>query len=397
MKLNHTYYLLIFGLLLGTQPGCKQSITHHGPHHFTDGDLYPEIPEAHVEQKPALDHNAIPNELPKGPAVGEQTLPIAEKNEAPGQPKVTKKDSDEASVNRNELDFDVENKTGKTVYVTAFVWIHRRDFGHWHWEKSDIYQLDPDATTTIDIKTVPMQEDRSRVFGYLAVFNNRQEADDATIELTNERHLLDLDLLIKLKGKKVTLSVERYGRKKGKDYEYYEYDFVPKDGPEAVLPSLDFAVENNTGKTILITCFVYQKKAKGKWIEGTGEKRERDDVTVWHFAKTPLIKLVPHQVGIVDVGSVTSSYDRKYVRGYLAVFDEDEEEKALNATFELLPSKYKLAIGELDRLKNQKVVLEVDTYGMQPKFIEYVPKPMGHIDFTKLYGTKKQSFEPINQ
>jgi hypothetical protein len=382
---NHARYLLIFGLLLGALPGCKQSATHHAPQHFADGDLYEEIPTAQEDQAPTLNNDVIPNELPTSPLIEPQAkLPT----------KVTTRDASYSSTNPDELDFDVENNTGKTLYVTCFTWIHRRDFGHWHWEKSNIYTLEPGATTTIDIKTVPMKEDRDKVYGYLGVFGNHQEASDAIIELTHEKHLLDLDVLMKLKGKKVTIDVERYGRKKGKDYEFFEYDFVNKDGKEQELPTLDFAVENNTGKTVLVTCFVYQKKAKGSWIASTEAK---DDMTVWRFDKTPIIKLLPHQIGIIDVDPITTGRDRIYIRGYLAVFDEDEEEKALNATFELLPSKYKLTLGELARLKNQKVVLEVDEYGMQPEIIEYVPKPMSHIDFTKIYGTKKQSFEPAKQ
>lgn len=382
---NHARSLLLFGLLLGALSGCKQSAPHLTPQRFADGDMYDEIPAAQ-EEAPILNHEAIPNALPSSPT--------AEEQDKTTNTKTPTKDASYSSANPNELDFDVENQTGKTVYVTSFVWIHRRDFGHWHWEKSNVYTLEPDATTTIDIKTVPMQEDRDKVFGYLAVFNNRKDAEDATIELTHEKHLLDLDLLMKLKGKKVILNVERYGRKKGKDYEFFEYDFVDKKNKEATLPELDFAVENNTGKTVLVTCFVYQKKAKGSWIASLEAK---DDMTVWRFDKTPIIKLLPHQIGIIDVDPIATNRDREYVRGYLAVFDEDEEEKALNATFEVLPSKYKLTLGELARLKNRKVVLEVDEYGMQPKIIEYVPKPMSHIDFTKIYGAKKQSFEPANQ
>lgn len=288
------------------------------------------------------------------------------------------------SSNPLELDFDVKNETGKTVYVTCFVYQRKRDFGRWRWDKSPVYKLDDGQTVAIDIDTIPDEQDRSYVFGYLGVFNDQKSAEDATYELTDDRSLLDLDLLIQLKGKVVTLAIEKYGVKG----EYFEYDFVQKDGTQKAVPELDFPVENKTGKPMLITCFVYEKKAKGSWIAATEEK---DDMATWRFDKTPVIKVMPDEIGIINVDTILGDRDRAYVRGYLAVFEEDEELLAQQSTFELLESKYKLNVGELPRLRNKKIVIDIEKYGIMEDFVDFVIKPANKIDFTKL---KKQQIKP---
>jgi hypothetical protein len=291
---------------------------------------------------------------------------------------ISKKTKTHDSDNPNELDFDVENRTGKTLYVTCFDYQRRRDFGRWRWAKSPVYKVGDDQIVSIDIQTIFDEQDRENVFGYLGVFSDKKMAEDATYELTPDKYLLDLDQLIKLKNKKVILEVREYGFKG----ELFEYDFVDKEDVEKEVPELDFAIENNTGKPILVTCFAYEKKAKSSWVAALEEK---DDMTVWHFAKTPVIKLVPNQITIIDVDSILTDYDRKYVRGYLAIFDVDEEAMARKTTFEFLPSSRKMHLGELLRLKNKKIVIEVEKYGMMPDYPDFIIKPISQIDFTKIY------------
>lgn len=282
------------------------------------------------------------------------------------------------SENRNELDFDVKNETGKTVYVTCFAYQRKRDFGNWRWDKSPVYKLEDNQTVTIDVDTIPDEQDRNHVFGYLAVFTNQKAAEDAIYELTDDRYLLELDLLIQLKGKTVTLTIEKYGAKG----EYFEYDFVNKNHKnDKEIPELDFPIENKTGKPILVTCFAYEKKAKGRWIASLEEK---DDMSVWRFDKTPILKLMPDQIGVIDVDTILGNRDRTYMRGYLAVFDEDEELLAQQSTYELLETSRKLNLGELPRLKNKKVVVEIEKYGMMQDFIDFIIKPAKEIDFVNL-------------
>ena len=278
-----------------------------------------------------------------------------------------------------KLDFDVENDTGKTVYLTCFSYIKKRPLGYWRWDKSRVYEVKSGESATIDIDVIPDEQDRMSVYGYLGVFGTKKEADQATFELMDDRNKLDLDLLVNLKGKKVTLDVKHYGFLG----EFFDFDFVKKNDESTTneAPEVDFMVENNTGKTILITCFVYQKKAKGTWFAAVDEK---DDMEVWRFDKTEVLTLAPGQSKIVDVDTITEKRDRDYVRGYLAVYDEHEAQKARDAIFELLPSRRKLYLGTLSLLKKKKIVIEVEEYGIAEDFIDFVMKPVQRIDFSKV-------------
>ena len=290
-----------------------------------------------------------------------------------------------SSENPNELDFDVENLTGKPIYVACFTYQRRRHFERWHWLKSPIYEILPGHSVTIDIDTVPDKHDRNFVFGYLGVMDSKLEAEESIFELLHDSKKLDIDLLHALKGKKVTIQIERYGMKGN----FLDYDFVKKDGTDQqALEELDFAVENQTGKTIFAVGFIYEKKAKGSWIGATEEK---DDMTVWRYERTNVIKLVPGATGVIDVDSIATHRDRGYVRGYLAIFDEAHEDQAKTAIYELLDSANKLNLGELARLGGKKVVLEVQNYGIMQDMVNYTVKPVKKIDFTSINQTKPKA------
>ena len=284
--------------------------------------------------------------------------------------------------NNEKLDFNVTNLIGRKEFVTCFIYGRKRDFGNWHWSKTQIYELEHQKTVTIDTGKFSNKIDRKHVYGYLAIFKTKKEAEEATFELLDDNKKLDLDLLINLQGKTVTLTVEKYGIKG----EFFEYDFVKHhnnaDNENNIeIQELDFAVENKTGKTIFITCFVYEKKAKGSWIGATEEK---DDMTVWRFDKTPIIKLAPKQIGIIDIDSIHTKRDRSYMRGYLAIFDESEEELANESTYELLNPKKRLDIGNLAQLKNNKMIINVEHYGLAENYIDFIVKETRSIDFTNL-------------
>lgn len=283
------------------------------------------------------------------------------------------------SLDPAELDFIVENKTGKTVYVSCFAWARKNSLGYWRWDKSAVYRIDDDTSVVIDVDTIHEKQDRDLVYGYLAIHIDPKEAEDATLELLDDKKKLDLDLLVNLKGKKVTLSVEKYGFKG----EFFEYDFLPSDdGKKKEIPELDFVVENRTGKTILVTCFVYEKKAKGSWIAATEEK---DDMALWRWDKTPCITLSPNTIGLIDVDTIWSKRDRSYVRGYLAIFDEDEAKQEQESTLELVDTYRKLNLGDLNQLNGKKVVIDIEKYGIEEDFLDYIVKPVSTIDFSKLY------------
>ncbi|MBX9831320.1 hypothetical protein K2X40_05155 [Candidatus Babeliales bacterium] len=275
------------------------------------------------------------------------------------------------------LDFDVENQTGKTVYASCFVYMRKNVFSRWRWFKTDVYKIDDNQSATVNVETVADQDDRQHVFGMLGVFNTQLEAEEATYELTDERHILDLDLLAKLDGKKVTITVEQYGFKEP----FYDYDFVKKNEARKDVPELDFYVLNNTGKSLYVCGFIYEKKAKGKWIAAIEDK---DDMSVWRFDKTEVLLVKPNEKVFIDVDTILSERDRAYVRGYLAVFEEDEQQQALEATFELLESKNKLNVGDLVKIRQKTVVLDIKRYGISNDFIQYRVKPIRRIDMTKI-------------
>lgn len=286
----------------------------------------------------------------------------------------------------HELDYQVQNLTGKTVYVAGFSYIKKRIHGRWHWDKSPVYKLDHKDQVVIDVETVADERDRNSTFGYLGVFNKEAAAEDATYELLPDVKKIDLDLLSHLQNKKVNLEVERYGIAG----EFYEYDFVPTRASSREIPKLDFFVENQTGKTVHVVGFIYQKKAKGTWLASKTREswdkdlEARDDMSVWRFDKTPIVTIKPHELGKIVVDTIVEGRDRSYVRGYLAIFEEDERAEAEKAVYELLSHRKRLKLGVLSNLKDKKVAITVKQYGVSGERIDYIVKPIHHIDFEKI-------------
>ena len=285
-----------------------------------------------------------------------------------------------------KLDFEVENQTGKTIFITCFSYIKRRAFTRWRWDKSDVYQLEPGQSAVVAIDDIDDARDRKNVFGYLALFNTHKAADEAVYELLSDNVQIDLDQLEKLRGKKVVIEVEKYGAKG----EFYEYDFIKKKKEGCQTPpqieSLDFPIENKTGKPVYVVCFTYEKKAKGEWIGALGGK---DDMALWHYQKEPILKLMPGQMEMMHIAKIVKGRDQIYAQGYLAVFNENEEKLAQAATYERLSSKRRLTLGRLFQLEGKKIVLDIERYGIANNFIDYRIKPIHHIDFTKIKGRKK--------
>lgn len=294
----------------------------------------------------------------------------------------------EGTLKDSELDFEVENQTGKTIYVVCFSYINKRQFSRWRWDKSSIYKIEDNKSVIIDLDTIPDEENRNKTFGYLGIFDNKKEADNSTIELLDDNKKIDLDIIAQLHGKKITIEIEKYGIAG----EFYDFDFqdIDKKKEDKKQPELDFHVENKTGKTILVTCFVYEKKAKGNWLAKktkeawTADEDTRDDMTVWRFDKTPIIKLKQNETGLIDVDTIIEPRDRIYVRGYLAIFDEDEQELAEKSIYELMQSRHRLEIGKLIELKHKKISIYTEKYGASGNFIDYVVKPTQKPDIKKV-------------
>lgn len=314
---------------------------------------------------------------------------ILDQKEKKGVKKKTKKKKPQektVAFPTTSLNFDIENQTGKTIYVTCFSYIKKRTLGNWRWDKSPIYKLDQKGTATIEVDLIKDEQDRVNVFGYLAVFETEKEASESIYELLDDHKKLDLDQLIHLQNKKVVIEIEKYGIVG----EFYEYDFVKKKQTDTtIVPELDFLVENQTGKVINVVCYVYQKRAKGTWLAQkttaawTTINESRDDMSVWRFDKTPIITLNPGESKMVDVDTIIEPRDREYVKGSLAIYDENELKEADLDVYELLPAYRKLELGTLSNLKNKKIIVNVEQYGSTGQFMDFMIKPAQRIDFSK--------------
>ena len=284
--------------------------------------------------------------------------------------------------NPTNLDFEVLNQTGREIYITCFSYIKKRTFGPWRWDKSAVYKLKDKESVIVGLDDMEDEQEKKYVFGYLGVFNSKKEADDSTYELMDDANKLDLDRVIDLKNKKVTINVETYGQKG----EFVDFDFVDQASiakKKKLVGELDFAVENRTGKPILVTCFVYLKKAKAKWLDNLDE---RDDMEVWHYSKTDIIRIEPEEIKMIDVDTVYEARDRVFARGVLAVFDANEMKEAEASTYQLLDNHRKLVIAELlINMHGKKVVISVEKYGLNNDFIDFTVKPVKKIDFKNVY------------
>ncbi len=368
-----SYSLIIFCISLLFIAGCSRTKKAPKPLPVATGTQ---------EQEETLSLLPLEKDAPKKEPVIEAKPATPQAKKVAKAPKLKKRsDSIYNADDPNELDFDVENKTGKTLFVASFSYQRRRNFERWRWIKSPVYEIAPYQTVTIDVDTIPEKLDRTFVFGYLGIFSTKGEADDAVFELLKDKQKLDLDQLINLKGKKVTLLIENYGMKG----EVLDYDFVcKKELPAGSLSNSDlvFAVENKTGKIIFVTCFVYQKNAKGSWIGATEEK---DDMTPWHYNKTSILRLDPDQIGEINAATIITMRDKSYVRGELAIFDQSQEKEAYASTYELLPRDCKLSLGPLTKLAGKKIVLDVENYGIMQDYFNYTIKPVKRINFQNVH------------
>jgi len=270
------------------------------------------------------------------------------------------------SIDENEIDFVVQNLTGKKIYVTCFSYIKKRPLESWRWDKSEIYELNDKEYAVIDIDYIPDEQTRKNVYGYLGVFDTLDEADEAIYELLPDDKKIDLDLLYKLKGKKVAIGIEKYGFK-NRLIDCATKKLIKESGK---IPELDFVVENQTPKTVIVACFIYERKSS----QG-----------VWKYDKAPLVTLAPGEIGIIDVDTLADKYDRVYARGQLAVFLEEERKMAETVTYELVPDGRRTDIGRLMLLRNKKIVLTVERYGVLGDYIDFTVKPVRRIDFKKLH------------
>jgi hypothetical protein len=266
-----------------------------------------------------------------------------------------------------QLLLTVKNETGKNVIVSCFYYTKLRLISYWRWNKSPIYTLKQNESITIPIAAAADKETKENIYAYLGVFNSMKEAEDSTFELLTEEQKIDLDRVAELQDSTVSLIVHRYGFKE----ETIDYRLKSPEQKPIRQPELDFLVENKTDKPLLITCFVYEKES------------DQDSFVSWKYQKTPVQRVEPNAIVAVDIETIRELYDWIYMRGFLAVFDENRVAEAQDATYELLTPEQKLNIGRLADLLGKKVVVGVQKYGIAGNIMDFQPQPIRRIDFDK--------------
>lgn len=257
------------------------------------------------------------------------------------------------------LSFPVKNDTGQVLYVTCFSYLQRHPYSAWRWDKSPICKIAPGEQCLMEIDPVHSKDVEKSIYGYLAIFDTLDDAKQSTYQLLDDTRKLDLDLIQKIGDKTVVLEVERYGVQE----QVFDYRLSNDQIQElGFQPELDFFVENKTGKTVHVTCFVYE------------QQQDSVDSAVWKYSKTPIQTLEAGEIGVIDVASIRDKYESRYMRGALGVFDASEEQAAHNATFQLIPEKKKVKLDRLSALRGKKIVLTIEKYGSSGNFIDYVIK-----------------------
>ncbi|MBL4588358.1 hypothetical protein JKY79_03370 [Candidatus Babeliales bacterium] len=270
---------------------------------------------------------------------------------------------------RDEMSISCVNKTNKPITLCCFYYTKLRPQAYWRWVKSPSFSLDPHQICTIPIKVTDDVSTKENVYGYLGIFESSEKINNATYENLPDGKKIDLDRLLELKDTKVEIIVDHYGFKK----EQLDYQ-IKKDQPQNIIqPELDFIVENKTGKSVFITCFVYQKTT------------DQDSLVSWKYDKTSVQKLDPGESTIIDIETIKELYDWIYMRGFLAIFDADQEKEAYESTYELLKPEQKITLGRLADVLDKKIILTVEKYGPAKKIFEFQKVPTKGIDFEKAY------------
>ena len=281
----------------------------------------------------------------------------------------TKQGQVKAKIKKEELSIKVKNITQATVFTTCFVYIKKENAPRWRWDKSPVFKVENEQEITIPIAKLSHKRDLEHVYGALGVFNKREDADDAIYELLSDEHKVDLDRVHTINNKTVLLGVERYGNLYPSkiDYEFVE-DHTQRGKAIANAEELDFFVENNMDRPVYVAGFIYQKK---------------EDMPVWRFDKTPIVKIHPGELGKIDVDTLTVDYDRKYMRAYLGIFHENEKEEAENSTYQLLKPYQRVNLGPIGDLQDKKISLAVEQYGIMGNMIDFSIKEPHRITFGK--------------
>lgn len=118
-----------------------------------------------------------------------------------------------------ELDFMIENRTGKPLLACCFVYQKNSDQDNlmpWKYHKTKIQKIMPNESMLVDIDTIKELYDWIYMRGFLALFEADQmtAAEEATYELLKPEQKINLGRLADVLGKKILITVEKYGSAK---------------------------------------------------------------------------------------------------------------------------------------------------------------------------------------
>jgi hypothetical protein len=276
----------------------------------------------------------------------------------------------------DQLSVKVKNGSNKKLILTCFYYTKLRGNGYWKWLKSPIITLNEGEECFFEIKAIDDAQIKKDIYGYLGIFKTKEEAEDATFESLTDDQKIDLDRVIELRETTIEVMINKYGFKTDQlDYRLKSANDTKKN----LQPELDFLIENKTEKPILACCFAYQKNS------------DQDSFMPWKYYKSKVKKLAPGEIAAIDIDTIRELYDWIYMRGFLAIFDANQEKEADEAIYELLKPEQKLNLGRLADILGKKISISVQKYGSSTKIFDFQPLPFKPLNVADLQKQKKKS------
>lgn len=249
----------------------------------------------------------------------------------------------------------LENTSTSDLYGCLFYYAKENLENRWSWHKSEVVNIRPQSSAKISITVSSRSKsDLEDVQSCLSVFNNKDDAEMAIIELLSDEKRIDLGKLLPLNNKSIKISPETYGFKTNK----ISYSIVEQTNSETQ-HELSFSVVNSIGKNIYLTGFIYE---------------HFNAHPQWDFEKLPVV-FFPHNASAkVTIPTESNRYNWENIHGYLALFDEDQKQEADFSIYESLDPSNKVNLEALVKINKQTIILEPKTYGILTGFAEEYPE-----------------------
>jgi len=117
-------------------------------------------------------------------------------------------------IQKSELDFILENRTGKDLWTTTFVYQRESPAETiWDYEKTPVQLLENGESIFVDVDSIIPSENKKFAHAFVALFDihEKKQAHAATFRLLPHEKRLDIGKLIKLQSKKVVIHSRPYG------------------------------------------------------------------------------------------------------------------------------------------------------------------------------------------